>query len=229
MKSQNLDNELSFYDEEKKVGWLFTYTPYSYVRDKTMPSSQWNSTNSPLILRYKEGKIVDIRKLATPMLELINTVLEVEGYERAFLVPVPTSIPKGSSKYSTKPSPQGGTRKNRDNRNILFCEYLAEKDPRLQAKEILERANEKQEKDKWSAEEHARSLELNGDLLPSEVDIPYILIDDLRTDGGTLEGCKRVLSDHVDPALIIQLSVAKTEALPIADPFAGTPWSSNNN
>jgi hypothetical protein len=147
-------------------------------------------------LNYKEGRDEDIKRFVEPFLKLIRHSLAEVKASSACLVPVPSSIDAHNIKFSTVPRPKGiqGSR-NRDNRNTVFCNMLAIADGSLSVNDILIRKLAKAEKATWSPAQHAASLECRTmTALPPER-VTLVVIDDVRTDGGTLQGARIVLEN----------------------------------
>lgn len=217
-----LPSAISEYDPIEKFGYLCPYWPHEDVKKGLVDKKKWRDTTySPEILNYKEGREKDLIYFVPHVLKLINKILKIEGANKATLIPVPTSNPKLSPKYWDQPSPRF-RRKNRDNRNIIFCRMLVQNASHLETREIVERIKEKTEKEVWNTEQHADSMQINHTLINAESNDPYILIDDVITTGGTMDGIKSLLKDKVNENLIIQVTIGKTEhPIPdLSDPFS---------
>lgn len=202
------------YDPATKSGFLAYYYPSTAVRDGVLSENDWrHGSYSPEILNYKEGRDEDIKRFVDPFLKLIRHAVAESKANAAFLVPVPSSMAAADSLFSTVPRKKGvqGSR-NRDNRNSVFCSMLAIADGTLKVADSLVRMATKPEKATWSADQHAKSIELRAvSALPSGR-IALITVDDVKTDGGTLQGARMILEKAYPQAVVIGLSIGCTRA-----------------
>lgn len=209
-----LPSAISEYHPHEKTGWLCPYWRYEDVKNGFVDKNKWrNTTYSPKILNFKEGKERDIKYFVGPVLKLISNILEIEKFNGAVLIPIPSSKTKTSPDYWDKPSPRWPSkRKNRDDRNTIFCQMLSKENNNLVSRELITRIKEKEEKDRWTAQEHANSMKVNQDLIAQDNNFPHILIDDVRTTGTTLDGAKILLGDFIPNVLIFQLTIGRWES-----------------
>jgi predicted amidophosphoribosyltransferase len=126
---------------------------------------------------------------------------------KARIIPVPSSIAHDSPNFKTTPR-QKGEKRNRDDRNLAFCNLLATHDTRIEVRNFLFRTTSKTEKETWTADQHAASLVFASDITPKrDFKGLMILIDDVITDGGTMEGAKIILAEQYPEAVIIKLAI----------------------
>jgi len=185
----------------------------SAVRDGLLSEENWRQESySPEILNYKVGRDHDIRWFAEPFLNLIHHEISSIAVESTYLVPVPSSIAWNDPKFSSQPRPKGiaGSR-NRDNRNTVFCGFLSNMDGRLHVANILVRKTSKPEKATLTAAQHAASMELRGLSNLSQNKTAIILIDDVTTDGGTLQGARMIVEKAYPQAVVIGLAIGCTK------------------
>lgn len=184
------------YDPQRQTGFLVYYYPYDAVNSGAFDIKQWrHETFSPEVLDYKEGRPEHIEYFVALFIELINHALRESKKNNAFLVPVPSSINHDNPLYSTILRKKGmRDSRNRDDRNIVFCHKLGEHDTRLQVADILYRVTAKPEKADWTPEQHKRSLDLKTILdRDANAAATFILVDDVMTHGGTMQGAKGIL------------------------------------
>jgi hypothetical protein len=209
------------YDSETKTGFLSYYYPTSAIRDGILSMENWrNESYSPEILNYKEGRDDHIRWFVRPFLELVRHALRESNFSNAYLVSVPSSIATNDPQFSSVPRKKGGPR-NRDNRNAVFCDFLSQADSSLAAANVLIRTTSKAEKLTWTPDLYATSMAVTAPRL-SNASAAMVLIDDVRTDGGTLQGAKVVLGQSYPGAYIICLTIGLTRSphqfVPLSQP-----------
>ncbi|MCC7441294.1 MAG: hypothetical protein IT285_06665 [Bdellovibrionales bacterium] len=212
------------YNPATQTGWLALYYPHDAVKTGNLQSSQWrHESYSPEILNYKVGNDSDIDRFVSPMLHLISHVTSVENIWESVLVPVPTSIAWNDPNFNRNPRAKGGPR-NRDNRNIVFCNRLGAADQNLKMANILRRIETKPPKATWSSDRHAKSLEVAQKRV--EFFLPessaFILIDDVTTNGGTLDGAELKLREMYSDVKIIKCAIGRSD-----DPAHFQPVSGN--
>jgi hypothetical protein len=200
------------YDPKEHSGYLAYYYPYESVKDKTLEVDLWrNQSYSPNILNFKEGEQGSVEYFKNPFLELISHALSTLDQKETYLVPVPSSIAWNDPAYSRKPRAKGDKR-NRDDRNIIFCNCISSANTLLKVADILVRTTGKTEKMTWNANQHAQSLALSGTLLSKEFDGVLVLVDDVVTNGGTMSGAKIVLQKEFPKAMIVCLSIGSSRS-----------------
>ena len=197
----------AFYDPSRRMGYLAHYYPWDAVKDGSLDKDLWRRESySPEILNFKEGRDEDIKRFVVPFIELIHYALSCVQTNTAFLIPVPSSLASNDQNFSSRPRDKGiKGHRNRDNRNSVFCNLLNLHDDKLKVADILVRTRNKPEKETWDAARHAQSLSIREDgvVLPSSVSSPLVLVDDVTTNGGTLEGAKILLDRHYQASIII--------------------------
>ncbi|MDR2337825.1 MAG: hypothetical protein LBE20_04145 [Deltaproteobacteria bacterium] len=202
----------SSYDKKRKTGYLCEYFPYGSLRAKTWRHNTW----SPEILNYKEGEDNDIKFFVEPFSILIKEVLNLTPFtnnEPIFLVPIPTSIVWNKPEYNNNPRKKGDPR-NRDNRNIIFCQMLknalSKKFPSLTDIELIRRVTRVKTKDKSiTAQQHKASMKINNSICINNKAI-IILIDDIITHGNTINGAKLLIQEQLPATEIICLAISRT-------------------
>ncbi len=210
MKIDILPGATSVYDGQNKVGWLCPYFPFDGIRQKLYDKAKWQATYSKEILNYKEGSDKALLHFVPMYLKFIEWILKIEKASQAILIPVPSSKPKSSPKYSAKPY-SFLNKKNRDDRNLVFCKNLEQAGKGLRCVELIERVQEKPEKAHWGPDEHFKSMRLNPTYSEKLAQgLPYILIDDVLTKGGTLAGAKLLLQQRVPEDLVVLTAIGKT-------------------
>jgi adenine/guanine phosphoribosyltransferase-like PRPP-binding protein len=80
-------------------------------------------------------------------------------------------------------------------------------DGRFHVVDILARKTSKPEKATWSAAQHAASMELRGLSNLSQNKTAIVLIDDVTTDGGTLQGARMIVEKGYPQATVISLAI----------------------
>jgi hypothetical protein len=212
------------YDSATRLGFLAYYYPSTSVRDGVLSEEDWRySSYSPEILNYKEGRDEDIKRLVDPFLKLIRHAVAEVNATNTLLVPVPSSMAAHDPLFSTVPRKKGikGSR-NRDNRNSVFCSMLSIADGNLKVADNLIRTTTKPEKIFWTPEQHAKSLYLNTVTAMPAGNVALVTIDDVKTDGGTLQGVRLLLERAYPNAIVIGLAIGCTRApnqfLPLASP-----------
>lgn len=202
------------YDASSKLGFLAYYYPSTSVRDGVLSEENWrHGSYSPEILNYKEGRDEDIKRFVDPFLKLIRYVVAESKANAAFLVPVPSSMAASDPMFSTVPRKkgvQGG--RNRDNRNSVFCSMLAIADGSLKVSDCLVRVATKPEKETWTADKHAKSIEIRAVTALPSGRVALITVDDVKTDGGTLHGARMILEKAYPQTVVIGLSIGCTRA-----------------
>lgn len=203
------------YSAKTQSGFLCLYYPHDAVREGKLDPEEWrNRTYSPNILNFKEGRDTDLEYFVPLFLKLIEHVMNLEKVEMAHLIPLPSSIAYNDPKYSRKPRVKTEKNsRNRDDRNSVFCNLLSAKDSRLRTLDILIRKTGKKEKVTWTAEQHEKSFGIH--FQPESKSISsgnlFILVDDVATHGGTLEGAAKVLQKQFAGAKIVALSLAQSK------------------
>lgn len=199
----------AYFNSKSGEGWLLYYYPWDAVTDGHISKEQWRRESySPEILNFKEGKLKDIEFFVKPFLQLIQFA-RLSNNGPAYLIPIPSSTAKNDPNYSLKPFQKGtGNRKNRDDRNTVFCNLIAAEDSTLGVADVLTRIENKPEKAVWTEELHARSLEVNTHgFLNESTFATLVLVDDIKTKGGTLAGAKNRLSKIFPKANIISMTI----------------------
>lgn len=192
------------YDPETRIGWLCDY--YAWL---TLPSSVWRQqSHSGSILDYKEGTKQSLEFFLAPYKSLIDYVLDVHDANYAYVVAVPASVPSTDPAYTRRPKSVTG--RNRDDRNELFCEMLSESHDYVINANLLDRITPKPKKARWDAETHKNSMGMRQEFVdPAEdEDDLFILVDDVCTQGGTIDGAKLLLSEYFDEDRIVRLPLA---------------------
>ena len=199
---------------KKCCGYLAYYYPYTQVPDSYRELWRYWSY-SPNILDFKSGEEEHIKFFVKPFCALIQHALSLLTEKEAFLVPVPSSIAKDDFNFKSTPRKAGDTR-NRDNRNIIFCSLINIENNNLKPLDILFRKRGKEEKTKWTKEQHKQSLRVisnQGLRINSGFPGVIILIDDVVTSENTMLGAKLLLEEVYPHAKIIRLSISKTKEL----------------
>ncbi|MBI4405170.1 MAG: hypothetical protein HY537_13495 [Deltaproteobacteria bacterium] len=203
------------YDKSTKRGFLCYYYPYDAVKEKTLDASLWRDESySPEILNFKEGRDADIDYFVRPFLQILYQSLKIEKISSAILIPLPSAIPHNSPKFSTiaRDKTKRDAR-NRDNRNSIFCSLLSARDSQFQTLDILIRVKPKKEKEEWTAQQHAQSMEVRyfSDTSVS-LNSALVLVDDVCTKGHTSDGAKLILSEHFPGVSILSLSLGQSQS-----------------
>ena len=203
------------YDQDNRLGYLLDYYPYDSTRGGTLSPHQWRYESwSSQVLDYKEGGKPAIEFFVKPILSLIHYSLNSLFYDSAYLIPVPSSLAHDDPAYSTVPYQRGSKdRKNRDDRNTVFCNLIAAEDTKFRVADILSREESKPEKETWSAKRHAKSMAIRGYGIAAVQDFSgaFILIDDIITHGGTIQGARKVLEDHFSKATVVSLALGHSK------------------
>ena len=108
------------YNSEEMTGYLAYYYPY-------VTHPLWRDESySPEILDFKEGKEEDIKFCLKPFCALIQYALSSLNEQEAVLIPVPSSIAWNDPDFTREPLEKGQSRnrRNRDNRNNIFCSFI---------------------------------------------------------------------------------------------------------
>lgn len=197
------------YDPETRTGYLCLYYPSNSI-DKSL----WRyESYSAEILNYKEGQEAHIQFFVDPFLQLIEYALAVEWATRATLVPAPSSTKFDAPEFSRVPMQKSSANKrNRDDRNLVFCNQLSLKNNNLQTLEIIRRSKGKPRKAAWNAATHAASVQVKPGQARINKDTPTIVVDDVITNGGTMDGMRIVIQKAYPETTIIRLALAKTAA-----------------
>ena len=193
MSELNIENfpEACFYKEHNE-GFLS-----SYFRCKSM------------ILDYKAGKEEDINFFVNPFLKLIEYALKEMDYQKAYLIPIPSSKSYNDKNFRNKPSPHPNDPEfNRDDRNMIFCKKLKEKSQNLKCKNFILRKTGKKQKQRYETKQHKESFIRNDSVQMNEKYL-FILMDDVYRSGGTTNGAMEFLQDHYPNAEIIILCLSK--------------------
>ncbi len=212
------------YDPSTKLGFLAYYYPSTAVRDRVLSEEDWRyGSYSPEILNYKEGRDEDIKRFVDPFLKLIRHAIAEFKASTALLVPVPSSMAASDPQFSTVPRKKWvqGSR-NRDNRNSVFCSMLASADGTLKVADYLVRTTTKPEKATWTSDQHAKSMDLRAISALPAGRVALIAIDDVKTDGGTLQGARLLLEKAYPQAIVIALAIGCTRAPQQFVPLATT-------
>ena len=181
------------FDKEQGYGFLFNY---------------WD--NERIIWDYKAGVDRDIERLVTPFLKLINHAMNEKDFENAYLIPVPSSKRFDDPNFNKEPSTNPyDPSKNRDNRNTIFCQKLSTHNSHLSCKNILKRKKEKKSKERKDAEWHKKSFKTLTPDIRLKKEFLFIVVDDVRTHGGSTEGVVKFLKQHFKKATIIVLCIAQ--------------------
>ena len=116
-------------------------------------------------------------------------------------------------RFSIVPRKKGvaGSR-NRDNRNSVFCNLLANADNSLKVADFLIRKKTKPEKETWTPQQHRDSMELTVKSTLAAGKIALIAIDDIRTEGGTIQGARMILENAYPEAIVIGLTIGCTKS-----------------
>lgn len=192
------------YNDKELNGALCDY--YGWL---SIDQNLWrNQTYSPEILNYKDGEEEAIKYFVHGYLKLIEHVLTEHGANYAYVVPVPASVPTGSGDFTTQPKSDTG--RNRDNRNQVFCKLLHDGHDKVIQTDVLIRKDPKPKKVRWSPEQHADSMAIKGKAESFDDDDLLILVDDVSTQGGTINGAKLLLSKKYSTDRIITLPIAQT-------------------
>jgi predicted amidophosphoribosyltransferase len=194
------------YFQAALYGWLCEYYALN-----TPSRDQWRKmTYSPEILDYKAGADSAITRFAAPYIALLGYVKQVHKAEALYIVPVPASLPESDAAYTTTPQPPSSG-KSRDNRNQVFCQHIHDNYEFAIYVDALERTQPKPKKARWTATQHAQSMRLrNSADIEFETDDLLILIDDVCTTAGTMDGARQLLSRTYDQQRIIRLPIANT-------------------
>jgi len=200
------------YDSKNHFGFLSYYYPHDAVKEGALSPDAWRHQSfSPDILNFKEDKNNGITFFVRPCLELVRYVLSEEGVTSAILIPIPSSMPESDKRYSRVPRIKGVTSRNRDDRNIVFCNLLSASDSTLQTVSMLTRVIYKPEKSDITVAEHAQTLRVSGAVTFSSPQVA-ILIDDVCTNGHTIGACRQVLfASGLQFKSIIALTIGKTD------------------
>lgn len=192
------------YNDEELNGSLCDY--YGWL---SIEQNLWrNQTYSPEVLNYKDGEEAAIKYFVPGYLKLIEHVLAEHEANYAYVVPVPASVPASSADFTTKPKSVTG--RNRDNRNQVFCKLLHDGHDKVILTDVLMRTDPKPKKARWSPEQHADSMVIKGKAESFDEDDLLILVDDVSTQGGTINGAKLLLSNKYDADRIITLPISQT-------------------
>lgn len=212
------------YEASERRGFLCFYYPSGAVKGKALDPEIWRGKSySPEILDYKEGKAYAFEFFAPPFLNLLDFVLKTEKSQQASLIPVPSSIQWDDSRFSRKPRAKTDpSPRNRDDRNSVFCNLLSSRNSRLKTLDILLRQSGKQEKETWTADRHAKSLSVQVQAAPkfNPKTQLFVLVDDVSTKGGTLEGAKKAILTQFPNTTVVSLSLAQSK-----DPSSFQPLS----
>ncbi|MBI1860147.1 MAG: hypothetical protein HYR96_04420, partial [Deltaproteobacteria bacterium] len=195
------------FDERSGFGYLVHYYPFDAVKKSNLSEDQWrNQSYSPEVLNFKTGYPNYLRVFKAPFLKLIGHSLQQIGEMKALLVPIPSSIASGDPKFKKTPR-QKGERRNRDDRNAVFCNELARGNTRLRVLDCIVRVGAKAEKETWTEAQHAKSMAMNTEMKLPRDDYSgvFVLMDDVATGGGTLKGARKVLQTAFPNAKVIML------------------------
>ncbi len=193
------------YSLETRLGSLCLY--YA-LYEPTKP--QWkNESYSPEILNYKVGLKTSIEYFLRGYTALLDHVRTTHEASYLYVIPVPASTPETNAAYTTKAQPEAKPRRNRDNRNHIFCELIHEKYEHGINSDLLERSKPKVEKDRLTPEQNAATMRIRKvkDIQFGKNDL-LVLVDDVTTTGGTIEGAKLLLSSAYPADRIIMLPIA---------------------
>ncbi len=195
----------AYYEPAELNGWLCEY--YAYEN-----SYRWRKQSySPELLNFKEGEDKDIQYFVKAYTKLLDYVIECHSATHLCLIPVPASAMKNSPKYTTEPMSKTGS--NRSNRNEIFCGYLAKDHPKLILINNLERVKPKEPKARWSAEQHADTMRCTSGISNLTASDLLVLVDDVTTTGGTMDGAKLLLQADFPKAKIVTLPIGRTRSL----------------
>lgn len=203
------------FDSKNLFGYLVFYYPYDAIKKEGgLTEEQWrNESYSPEILNYKVGYPHYIRFFKKPFLDLVQYALRSTSETKAYLVPVPSSIAAKDPNFKNTPRKKGEKR-NRDDRNTVFCKELAQGKTNLKVADVLQRAKTKSEKATWTPEQHAESFTVN---LKSGFPKPnfsgaIILVDDVSTEGGTIQGAKKMIQRSFPQSKVMMLALGLSTA-----------------
>jgi hypothetical protein len=191
-------------DPQLRLGWLCEYYKFGTLADEL-----WREqTYTPELLNYKEGKLKGINLFVPPYLELLQHVMSTHNANYACLFPIPPSVPNHSRQYTI--TPRSKTGRNRDNRNNIFCQTLTSQNESLLLFDALTRTQKKPPKKHWTANQHRKSTAFDEDITDLTPDAIFVLVDDVYTKGGTLQGAALLLSEKFPQQQIICLPIART-------------------
>lgn len=195
------------FSNASKTAYLCNYYPYSAVKENRLSMEQWKDQSySPEILDYKKGQEYDLRFFLAPAHEMIKFVMSQYGVNKSYIVPVPSSIAQDSPDFKSTPRLKGESR-NRDNRNIVFCNLIGIQDTNIGVRDYLFRVTSKSAKETWSDEQHAASLGIIHDKVNETFSGLFFLLDDVINDGGTIGGAAMVLQEKFPNATIVKFAL----------------------
>lgn len=201
------------YDQKERFGFLAYYYPPDSYKNGPLTYFQWKRQSfSSEILNFKVGHIVDIQFFVQPFKDVINQILQLNGWTGAILIPCPSSVAKDDPNYKTHPGDKWASPQvNRDDRNIIFCKQICQNQSNIKFIDLIFRVKTKRPKNRWSATEHRKSIQLNQSLENRITQThPFILFDDVSTSGGTMEGCEMLLMETFQNTQLIKLVLGKT-------------------
>ncbi|OQA61467.1 MAG: hypothetical protein BWY41_00147 [Candidatus Atribacteria bacterium ADurb.Bin276] len=197
---------LSKYNPDEKLGWLSDYYAYS----KKLEMNFWRyNTYSSAILDYKAGKDHHLDFFVSPFISLIEEIIRIENIGKIILVPLPSSKPKFNKDYRITPNEDNDPKKNRDDRNLVFCEKVSKVREDWQSIELIERIKLKDSKNQRSIEQQLSTLSINS-IEHITQNTTIILMDDVYTSGGTMKASKMLIKKSLGDIKMIGVVLGRT-------------------
>ena len=198
------------FDTDDKVAHLGRYIVHSKREMYGISETEYRSSISPRVLNYKAGKEASIRYFVQPMASLILAVNGLDGhsFKNPLVVPVPSSTAIDDVSFSTVPRGMNRNfpQKNRDDRNSLLGQKLAET-LEMEYAEAVFRSVTKQQKDHMPPE---AQLETLGSRRTGKKGLDAIfLIDDVYTFGNTIESVRMNLRQRQPGVPILAFVIAR--------------------
>lgn len=213
------------YDRQSNRGFLCHY----YVWGCMDPELWRATTYSPEILNFKEGSDSAISFFVPPFVNLLEYAIGHFNQDSAILVPVPSSIPKNDPAFSSIPWDKTSVnkRKNRDDRCDVFCQKVViESSLSLRSCNLILRKISKVEKSNRSLADQINTLEIDASKIQEVRNLEhnlFVLVDDVETTGNTFNVCAQKLKTEFNNAIIIYLSIAKTNNYSEYKPLIAIP------
>ena len=197
------------YDPKTKIGTITDYFVYSTAKEKGLKEEWRNNTYSPEILNYKQARQNAFDLFLPKFLELLLKVRKAEDIKVLYLIPVPCS---NDLNYKGGDDPD---------HNLKFCEILTDA---LRKQDIpalgisaLHRVHLKRKLANITPKEHAKTFQVGGRIIDTRIKRyspeSFILVDDIRTSGNTLEGSSLALKKKYRYISVIKLAVAQTKRI----------------